>query len=203
MIETLKIIRPIPEKSIKRNTLYALFVVLLGFALGYMAKATDSISVAGEIGSDLGIWIFVAALICAFSRTPLMAAVNAPLFFLSVLCAYYLYGQIVLGFFPKDYFMGWLVISLLSPIGGFLSWLSRGNGWKANMCAALPVSILFAWGCPFYYTFQIPLMLDMLYAFILLIVLPRAWREKAIALGIACVLAFIIVQSDLLSYLPF
>jgi len=196
-------IRPIPEKIyMKREVLISLFIMLLGLALGYIAKITDSISMIGEIGTDLGIWVFIVSLIVAFSHTPVTAAINAPVFFLSMFASYYLYGHLVLGFFPRAYFIGWLVVSLLSPIGGLIVWFSRGKGWIANVCAALPISVLFAWGYPAFYTYRIPLVFDLLYAVVLMIVLTKTWRGKAITFVISCVLAFIIVQSRMLSYLP-
>lgn len=134
-------IRSIPEKiHMKREVLISLFTMLLGLALGYIAKITDSISMIGEIGTDLGIWVLIVSMIVAFSHTPITAAITAPVFFLSMLASYYLYGHLVLGFFPRAYFTGWLVVSLLSPIGGFIVWFSRGKGWIAAVCAALPIS---------------------------------------------------------------
>lgn len=203
MRKAINAIRLMPEKiDIKREKRISLFVMLLGLALGYIAKKTDSISMIGEIGTDLGIWVFIASIIVAFSHTPITAAINAPIFFLSMLASYYLYGHLVLGFFPRAYFLGWLAVSLLSPIGGVFVWFSRGNGWVAAVCAALPIAILLAWGYPAFYVYRIPLMLDILYAVVLLIVLPKTGRQKAITLVISCALAFMMVQSHALSYLP-
>lgn len=203
MLKAINAIRPMPEKIfIKREMLISLFVMLLGLVLGYIAKITDSISMFGEIGTDLGIWVFIVSIIVAFSHTPITAAINALLFFLSMLASYYLYGHLVLGFFPRAYFIGWLIVALLSPFGGLIVWFSRGKGWMAAVSAALPISILLAWGYPAFYTYKIPLILDMLYAVVLVVILPKTWRQKAITLVISCVLAFIIVQSRMLSHLP-
>ena len=94
----------------------------MGLALGLIAKAADSVSVVGDIGTYLGVWVFAATLIAAFSSLPLLAALNAMVFFLALLTSYFLYGSLALGFFPRAYFLGWLVIALLSPIGGFVVW---------------------------------------------------------------------------------
>jgi uncharacterized membrane protein YjdF len=66
--------------------------------MGVIAKIADSISIIGEIGTKLGIWVFVATIIAAYSRYPFSAAINVLLFFLSMLFAYYTYGYAVLGF---------------------------------------------------------------------------------------------------------
>ena len=58
--------------------------------MGFIAKATDSVSMIGDIGTELGVWVFTATLLAAFSRYPLSAALNTLLFFLAMLCAYYL-----------------------------------------------------------------------------------------------------------------
>ena len=204
MRKTLSGIRPIPERiSAKREVVYSTLVAVLGFALGFVAKATDSISILGDIGTHLGIWVLVASLIVAFSSAPVIAMINAPLFFLPMLASYYLYGHFVLGFFPKSYFIGWLIVSLLSPLGGLAVWFSRGNGWVAYICAALPVSFLLAEGYPAFYTYRITLILDLFFAAVLLIVLQKTWRSRAFVLALACILTLVFTSLNLLSFLPF
>lgn len=64
MQKAINAIRPMPEKiHMKREVLISLFIMLLGLALGYTAKITDSISLFGGIGTDLGIWVFIVSLI--------------------------------------------------------------------------------------------------------------------------------------------
>ena len=129
MMNKLKNIREFPQTANKKyEILFTLSVIVFGLLFGFIAKATDSISLIGDIGTDLGVWIFIVSMIAAFSSRPLSAIINTPVFLLSMLTSYYLYGQVVLGFFPKSYFMGWLVMALISPIGGIVVWLSRGKG---------------------------------------------------------------------------
>lgn len=199
----LREIRTWSEKiNIKREILFTLSVFILGLLFGYVAKATDSVSIFGEIGTDLGIWVFIVSLVAAFSSRPLFAIINTPILFVSMLLSYYVYGQIVFGFFPKTYFIGWLIIALISPIGGFIVWLSRGKGIFANISAAIPSSILFACGYPAVYTKSPVLVLDLFFAILLLILLPKTWKERAIATGTAIILCVAIVQLHLISYLP-
>ena len=55
-MNNLKEIRQWPDKiNIKREMLYSLAVVAFGLLFGYIAKATDSISLIGDIGTDLGV----------------------------------------------------------------------------------------------------------------------------------------------------
>jgi len=196
-------IRPLPDKvNFKRELFYTLSVTIIGFLFGLIAKSTDSISIIGDIGTNLGVWIFVGTLIAAYSHTPLLAALNLPVFLLSMLASYYIYGMLVLGFFPKAYFLGWLVVSLLSPIGSFIIWFSRGKRWPAIISAALPIAVLIAEGYPAYYTFQIPLILDLVFAIILIVLLPETRKQKLFTLVISCIFALFIAKLYLLSYLP-
>ena len=53
--EKIKLFRAYPErKSYKTDLLISLSVALLGALMGYVAKASDSISIIGDIGTGLG-----------------------------------------------------------------------------------------------------------------------------------------------------
>ena len=199
----LKEIRSWSDKiNFKRELPYTLAVIVFGLLFGYIAKAADSISLIGDVGTDLGVWVFIVSMIAAFSSRPLFAMINTPAFLLSMLASYYLYGQMVLGFFPKAYMMGWLVMALISPIGGLIVWFARGEKLVSSICAALPASLLFACGYPAVYTHQPVMILDLLFGAALLLILPKTWKTRAIAAGAAVVLAFVIVRLGLISYLP-
>ena len=149
-------LRPYPQKlSIKTEIVFSVVSTIIGIALGFIAKMTDSISIIGEIGTEIGIWIFVATLIAAFSHYPLSAAINVFLFFISVLFAYYTYGQLVLGFFPQSYFYGWLIMAFISPIAGIAVWFSKADKVIGSVVTALPVALLFAHGFPVFYTLRL------------------------------------------------
>lgn len=123
----------------------ALGCFVLGAVLGVVAKATDSVSLIGDIGTGLGVWVFVASLLAAYSRYPIAAAVNTLLFFLSMLGAYYLYGFVVLGFFPKAYFLGWLWRRLrpLRDLCCGLPGQRACRGWLFRHC---PAQCCLPWG---------------------------------------------------------
>jgi hypothetical protein len=201
--EKIESIRKHSDKvNFKREALVILLTITMGLALGFIAKSADSVSLVGDIGTYLGVWVFAATLIAAFSRSPLLAALNTMVFFLALLTSYYLYGTLVLGFFPRAYFLGWLFIALLSPIGGFIVWFSRGNGWISVICASIPTAILIAEGYPAYYTYKIPLILDLLFALILATALPKTWKQRGFVLLVALALAFVLVNLHVLSFLP-
>jgi hypothetical protein len=69
--------------SCKREIAHSACVLLLGLVLGFVAKATDGISVIGDIGTYAGVWIFVATMVAAFSKSPFLAALNTLLLFLA------------------------------------------------------------------------------------------------------------------------
>ncbi|MDR2888302.1 MAG: hypothetical protein LBV33_00475 [Lachnospiraceae bacterium] len=196
-------VRLMPDHlSLKREFICSIYALLLGLIVGVVAKATDSISIIGEIGTLLGVWIFIATLIAAFSKSPFLAALNTLLFFLAVLAAYYSYTQLVFGFFPRSYFFGWFIIALLSPAGGSVVWFSRGKGWFAMTSAALPIALLLAEGYPAYYTYQIAHVFDLCCAAVLLIVLPKIWKQRMVVLMLSIVLTVIISRLNIYSLFP-
>lgn len=117
-------------------------VAAWGGIMGLAAKHFDNAPVIGEIGTYLGVWVFAASLIAAFSRTPLHAAVLVPLFFVAMLAAYYLYSMRLFAFFPRREFLYWGGIAAASPAGAWIVWHGRGKGWIAALCASLPVALL-------------------------------------------------------------
>lgn len=201
---TINKIRPLPKRiSLKCEIIILLGIVFLGLILGYLSKATDNIAIIGELTTELGIWVFIATLIAVYSHHPLSAAMHVTIFFLSMLCSYYVYGQIVFGFFPQTYFIGWLIVALFSSIAGFIVWFSKGKGIAAIITAALPISVLFALGYPVFYTHRFTLVLTVGFGVLLNGLLPKGIKQISIVFVLSIVLAFLIDKFYLLSYLPF
>lgn len=165
--------------------------------------ASNIISIVGNIGTELGIWVFVATLVAAHSRYPLSAAINVPLFFLSMLVSYYIYGSVVLGFFPKAYFLGWLAVTLLTPIAGFCMWFSKAKGIWGSVLTALAVALLFSDGYSAFYTHQFSSFISLAMGIYLCILLPQTKKYKITALGISILVAFIFSHIYLIGFLPF
>lgn len=50
---------------LQRKLLRVLLIFMLGAILGFLAKHTDSISIIGDIGTQLGFWVFTATIVSA------------------------------------------------------------------------------------------------------------------------------------------
>lgn len=160
--ETLNKIRgeQLASATIQQKTLQLLSLFALGMLLGFIAKYSDTIPSNGIIGnvwcviSDiitrLGIWILLATIIAVWSRNPRIGALKVFVFFVGMLLIYYIFSMWLFGFFPTYYFIRWGLIALASPIGAYIVWFSRGNGWIAALCAALPISLLVSEGIRFF-----------------------------------------------------
>lgn len=144
-----------------------------------MAKRYNSLPIIGEIGTYLGLWVLIATVLAAWSRSPKAAALHVFVFFAAMLTVYYLYAMVLFGFFPRYYFLAWGGIALLSPIAGYIAWYARGTGWMAAICAVFPIALLFVEGYSFFYTGSIPKGLDILAGFFLIIVLSLNNRQRA------------------------
>lgn len=196
-------IRKPPDKiPMKQTILLAGGALVSGLSIGVIAKAADSTGVVGNIGDHLGIWVFIAACFAAFSPDKRIAAMTPPLFLLAALATYYLYCNLVLGFFPESYFLGWLAVACLSPIYGIIVWFGHGKGLLAAVAAALPIGLLVAEGYPAYYAHQVPLILDLLFAVALLLILPKGWKQKGCVLLASMAVAVGIVNLRMFALFP-
>jgi hypothetical protein len=182
--------------TVQHNLLQLLFVSILGAVLGFLAKYTDG-SVVGLIGDYLGFWVLATAIVVAWSRSPEIAALHALAFLASMLAVYYAYSMVLFGFFPAYQFVAWSSIAALSPIGGYIVWHARGNGWIAATCAALPISLLLAEGYSFTYVWSIPALAPprgfaLLSAAFLIMVLPASHLQRLRILPIAIAMSLAI-----------
>jgi hypothetical protein len=174
-------IRPLPTKiAFKRELLFSLVVVLCGALLGFVSKAMDGVSIVGDITTEIGVWVFLASILALLCKTPITAAAHTLLFFIAMLAAYYLYSNFVLGFFPRAYFQMWLLLALLTSVGGFLLWFAHGRGLVSNAIAALPIGFLFCHGYPVWYTHEEALLLDIVFAVALVVVLPTTAKGRVV-----------------------
>lgn len=132
-----KIRKPV-HSSISKGFLYSILVMLLGIALGVMAKMLDEtasnrlpyfieILDLRNFFSRMGVWLFGGLCIAIYSKTALRAAVNTFLFFSGMVSSYYIYTIYVAGFFPKAYMMIWIGLTVLSPVIGAVCWYARGT----------------------------------------------------------------------------
>lgn len=169
--------------------------------MGFLAKFTDG-SVVGLIGSYLGFWVAVTTIIAVRSRSPKAAALHAFVFLIAMLFAYYSYSTVLFEFFPKDYFIAWGSIALLSPLAGYAVWYAKGNGWFAAFCAASPISLLLVEGYSFFNMLSIPRGFDLILAILLFIILPANHFQRLRMLPIVTLLFFLIERLGAFNYLP-
>ena len=164
------------EQSALQKILRLLLVLLSGLLFGFLAKLTDQISGLEDIGTYFGLWILVVTVLAAWSRSAWAAALHTLVFLLAVVLAYYLYSMGLFGSFYGSYFWRWSLIALLCLFGGFVVWYSRGAGWIAALCAALPIGALIAEGLGFLYVLPLHLVqfcFDLAAAVLLYVILPR------------------------------
>lgn len=86
--------------NIKEKAIRIILFFILGTFSGFLAKYVDTIpsnravgsltNIISNISSRIGIWVFIAAIIAAWSRTPKSGAVNVFTFFVGMLLAYYI-----------------------------------------------------------------------------------------------------------------
>ncbi|QFF97825.1 hypothetical protein PB01_02790 [Psychrobacillus glaciei] len=127
--------------------------LVLGTALGVMSKYLDTITVDGswwtitldyfaDLFTRLGIWILIATIIAAYSKTLKRAAINTFIFFIGMLISYYIYSAYLFGFFPTRYFILWGSFALVSPLLAIIVWKAKNNILLAFILPALPMGLL-------------------------------------------------------------
>lgn len=198
--------------TIQQKILQVVLSFSFGVLLGFIIKYSDTIpsnefmgsfwSTISEISSKLGIWILLATIIAVYNDNPRIGAIKVFLFFTGMLLIYYFYSMKLFGFFPTYYFIiRWGLIALASSIGAYFLWFSRGKGWIAALCSAIPISLLVTEGYPFFYIFDLTLGLDILFAFILFLILPMNKIQRLRTFTWAILIVFILIKSDAQSYL--
>lgn len=198
-----------PEKtnSIKTRIFAATVIFVLGICLGTFSKFLDyrqaelpaliqAIDQALDFHNFLGgfaPWIIITICISVYSHTAVRAAVNVFLFFLGMVASYYIYGNFVAGFFPKNYAMIWIGFTIISPILAFMCWYAKGKGVIAFILSAGIISVLmntaFAYGI-FYISIRSWLNVAMLILGI--VILNRTLKETIMMIGMGEILAILL-----------
>lgn len=173
-----------------------------GCVMGFLAKYVESVphfgivgsmlNELGNIGTQLGIWVFIGTVIAVYSSTPKLAAIRVLVFFMGMLTVYYTYSACLFGFFPIKYFGAWSVLAVLASVGGYCIWYSRGKGFLSAFLAALPIGLLTAEGYIFYYT-HLPIHgLNLVMALLLFVIVPKTWRQRLYSIPFILIISFII-----------
>jgi len=196
--------------NIKQKAIRIVLFFIFGIISGFLAKYADTIPSNGTVGSliniisnissRIGIWIFIATIIAAWSRTPKAASIHVFVFFAGMLLAYYIYSMKLFNFFPTYYFIRWGLIALLSPLAAYVVWFSRGGGWIAVFCAALPIGLLVSEGYSFVYTFSPVSGFDLIAAIILFFILPKSKYQYLKVLIFVIFISVLLRNFDVLSY---
>ena len=196
--------KPSKNVSFKRQIVITLGVILLGFLLGILQKWIDGTGGSNlplilqqlDIGNYFGrlaIWILLGTIISVYSESPLRAAINTFIFFISMLAGYYLYCNYVLGFLPRTYMMMWIVIAFASFFMAYICWYAKGNGGIAIIISSVIIGVLLAQAFNLNVTqgFYVYHALEVLTWLIGVILLRRTSKEYAIEIGLSVVIAFI------------
>ena len=190
--------------SFKRQIVITLGVILLGFLLGILQKWVDGTGGSNlpvmlqqlDIGNYFGrlaIWIFLGTLVSVYSESPLRAAINTFMFFISMLAGYYLYCNYVLGFLPKAYMMMWIVISFASFFMAYICWYAIGEGFIAIFISSVIIGVLLAQAFNLNITqgFYMYHSLEVVTWLAGVVLLRRKPKEYAVEIGLSVVIAFI------------
>lgn len=190
--------------SLNRQLAITLGIILFGFLLGILQKWMDGTGSSAlpailqrlDVGNYFGrlaIWILLGTIISVYSESPLRAAVNTFIFFISMLAGYYLYCYYILGFLPKTYMMMWIVIAFASFFMAYICWYAKGEGFIAIIISSVIIGVLLAQAFNLSITqgFYVYHSLEVLTWLIGVILLRRKNKEYAIEMGLSIVIAFI------------
>ena len=196
--------KPSKTVSFKRQIVITLGVIMLGFFLGILQKWIDGTGGSNlplilqqlDIGNYFGrlaIWILLGTIISVYSESPLRAAINTFIFFISMLAGYYLYCNYVLGFLPRTYMMMWMVIAFASFFMAYICWYAKGEGIIAIFISSIIMGVLLAQAFNLNITqgFYMYHFLEVITWLIGVILLRRKTKEYAIEIGLSVVIAFI------------
>ena len=194
-------LRAYPEKfSLRSELLFSLGVLLLGLIFSIGEKATEGVFSSGIWGGDIGIRVFLAVLISAYSRYPISAAVNSLLFFLPrwLICSPY--EIFWLEFFSRNDWLGWLIIVGVTFLTGFGVWFSKGKGVLGSVFLSLPAAILFSGGFQAFYSADFMTWLLLLLWIALLLILPKTLKQKLVAFALSILFVTVPILVRLLPY---
>lgn len=196
--------KPNKNVSLNRQIVITLGIILLGFFLGVLQKWIDGTGGSNlplilqqlDIGNYFGrlaIWILLGTIISVYSESPLRAAINTFIFFISMLAGYYLYCNYILGFFPRTYMMMWIVIAFASFFMAYICWYAKGEGFIAIFISSIIIGVLLAQAFNLNITqgFYMYHFLEVLTWIIGVILLHRKPKEYTIEIGLSVVIAFV------------
>ena len=106
-----------------------LFCLVLGMLMGWLAKDLAGNGVIGAIISNIGIWVFVSALIAVYSPEAVRAAVHVFLYFIGVIAAYYTHLFALGGRVDMGQVVYWIIFAAIGALIGFIDWHAGDKEW--------------------------------------------------------------------------
>ena len=65
------------------------------------------------------------------------------IFFVGMVSSYYIYSNLVAGFFPNSYAMIWFGFTAISPLLAFICWYAKGKRKISFILSSIIIAILF------------------------------------------------------------
>lgn len=182
------------------NVIFVLFCLVLGMLMGWISK--DYINygkTVSEVIQNLGLWVFVSALIADFSQDGIKAAVNNFTYLIGVIAAYYVHHILLGKEVVVTTILFWLVFAVIGAVFGFIVHNSRSKEWLGAICTSVPVAILISEGYQVYQTRSLALALDIVFAIVLYMLLSPGKYQKLMALPFIIIIVFALVYFNVLS----
>lgn len=140
--------------SVRRKIINTILILCFGIVLGTFSKFLDNTASNDlpfifeylDIRNFLGrfaIWILIALYIAIYSRSSIRAALNVLIFFVGMVSSYYIYSNLVAGFFPNSYAMIWFGFTAISPLLAFICWYAKGKRKISFILSSIIIAILF------------------------------------------------------------
>lgn len=183
----------------KNNIVFILFCLVLGMLMGWLSKDLAGSGAIGAIISNIGIWVFVSALIAVYSPEAVRAAVHVFIYFVGVITAYYTHLFALGSRVDMGQVLYWVIFAAIGALIGFIVWHSGDKEWLGAACAAVPISLLLAEGYPIYHSLSVSLGFDIVCAIILYILLAPGKNQKLMAMPFIIVFTFALIYFDLFS----
>lgn len=183
----------------KNNIVFILFCLVLGMLMGWLSKDLAGSGAIGAIISNIGIWVFVSALIAVYSPEAVRAAVHVFIYFVGVIAAYYTHLFALGSRVDMGQVLYWVIFAAIGALIGFIVWHSGDKEWLGAACAAVPISLLLAEGYPIYHSLSVSLGFDIVCAVLLYILLAPSKNQKLMAMPFIIVFTFALVYFDLFS----
>ncbi len=183
----------------KNDMVFILFSLVLGLLMGWVSKDLENGSVVGAIVSNLGIWVFVSALLAVYSQDGFRAALHVFVYLCGVISSYFTHQYLLGGTVTGRTLIYWVIFAAIGALVGFICHNACRKEWLGAACAAVPLSLLAAEAYPIYTGWQMPLFFDVLCAVILYMVMARGKVQKLMVLPFVIVFTFALVYFDVLS----